>query len=166
MSDAPWRPAYVALGSNLDEPAFQVRAALAKLAGLPDTRLVARSRLWRTPPLGPREQPAFVNAVAGLLTRLTPEDLLACLQRIEHSLGKVPPPVRWGPRRIDLDLVAYAAERRDAPGFRLPHPGVPERAFVLYPLAEFAPALVIPGFGRVSDLVKRVSAEGLVPLEG
>lgn len=165
MSREVWRPAYVALGSNLDDPMRQVSSAFGCLATLPATRLVARSRLWRTLPVGPQDQPAYVNAAAGLLTQVDPEDLLAALQGIECAMGKVPPPVRWGPRRIDLDLLAFGNERRDAPGFVLPHPGLPARAFVLYPLAEFAAELVIPGLGRISDLAARVSSEGLEPLE-
>ena len=164
MPSGSWRPAYVALGSNLDEPAAQVNRAFDALSRLPRSMLVSRSRLWRTAPVGPQDQPSFVNAAAGLLTMLSPEELLAELQRIEREMGKVQPPVRWGPRRIDLDLIALGNERRDLPGFRLPHPGVPERGFVLYPLAEFAPDLLIVDAGRVRDMLGRVPAEGLSPL--
>jgi 2-amino-4-hydroxy-6-hydroxymethyldihydropteridine diphosphokinase len=159
-----WRPAYVALGSNLGEPAAQVRAALARLADLPDTLLLARSRLWASRPLGPQDQPDYVNAAAGLLTRLTPRALLEHLHAIESALGRTQPAVRWGPRVIDLDLIAFGDEAGDEPGLRLPHPGVPERDFVLYPLAEFAPALWIPGQGRVATLAGRVENRGLVAL--
>lgn len=160
-----WRPAYVALGSNLAEPASQVERAIARLAGLPETRLVARSRLWRTTPLGPRDQPDYVNAVAGLLTRLGPHELLAEFKRLEAAMGRLSPPVRWGPRVIDLDLVAFGEERLQEAGLDVPHPGVHERDFVLYPLAELAPALWIPGRGRVATLVRQVENRGLVPLE-
>lgn len=160
-----WRPAYVALGSNLAEPASQVELAIARLAGLPQTRLVARSRLWRTTPLGPRDQPDYVNAAAGLLTRLGPQELLAEFKRLEAAMGRPSPPVRWGPRVIDLDLVAFGEERLQEAGLDVPHPGVHERDFVLYPLAELAPALWIPGRGRVATLARQVENRGLVPLE-
>ena len=160
-----WRPAYVAQGSNLADPASQVEDALARLAGLRETRLVSRSRLWRSSPLGPHDQPDFINAVAGLLTRLDAHQLLAEFKRIEAAMGRPIPSVRWGPRVIDLDLVALGAELLHEPGLDLPHPGVHERDFVLYPLAEFAPALWIPGQGRVATLARQVENRGLVPFE-
>src|SRR5262245_6687849 len=97
-----WVPAYVALGSNLDGPAGQVDTALARLAALPATRRVLQSRLYASAPMGPADQPEYINAVAGLLTQLAPHELLLELKRIEHEMGRKPPPVRWGPRRIDL----------------------------------------------------------------
>jgi len=159
-----WRPAYVALGSNLDDPSARVRAALERLRGLPDSRRVARSSLWKSPPLGPTDQPDFVNAVCGLLTRLAPEALLQELKAIERDMGRAQPAQRWGPRLIDLDLLAYGAETVSAPGLTVPHPGVQERDFVLYPLAEIAPELWIPGLGRVRTLAARVEDRGLVKL--
>jgi len=159
-----WRPAYVALGSNLDDPPARVRAALERLRGLPDSRRVARSSLWKSPPLGPTDQPDFVNAVCGLLTRLAPEALLQELKAIERDMGRAQPAQRWGPRLIDLDLLAYGAETVSAPGLTVPHPGVQERDFVLYPLAEIAPELWIPGLGRVRTLAARVEDRGLVKL--
>jgi len=159
-----WRPAYVALGSNLGEPATQLRDALLRLGQLPQTRLLARSQLWRSPPFGPVAQPDFVNAAAGLLTRLEPAELLAELQSIERDMGRTGPRLRWGPRLIDLDLVACGAGTLEQPGLSLPHPGVHERNFVLYPLAEFAPALWIAGRGRVSRLAADIGPGGLEPL--
>lgn len=159
-----WRPAYVALGSNLDDPANQVRRALERMRGLPETELVSTSRLWRSPPLGAVPQPDFVNAVAGLLTCLEARRLLTELQAIERDLGRSRPVVRWGPRQIDLDLLAVGDEECDEPGLVLPHPGMHERDFVLYPLAEMAPALWIPGRGRVEALASRVRDRGSVPL--
>jgi 2-amino-4-hydroxy-6-hydroxymethyldihydropteridine diphosphokinase len=128
---------------------------------LPDTRLVLRSSLYRTRPFGPVEQPDFVNAVAGLLTRLEPGGLLAQLQALEAQLGRERPVVRWGPRRIDLDLLVHGGARIAEPGLEVPHPGIPERAFVLVPLAEIAPDLVVPGRGRVRDLLARVDSADL-----
>jgi 2-amino-4-hydroxy-6-hydroxymethyldihydropteridine diphosphokinase len=151
-----WIPAYVALGSNLDEPARQVLRAFDALGALTDTRLVARSRLYRTMPLGPIAQPEFVNAVAGLLTQRTPEQLLADLKALETALGRETPVVRWGPRRIDLDLLVHGTSRLAGETLTLPHPGLAERAFVLVPFADVAPELDVPGLGRVQTLLQKV----------
>src|SRR5512145_498192 len=106
-----WIPAYVAIGSNLDEPLVQVRAAFDALSHLPDCRLIARSQLYRTRALGPQDQPDFVNAAAGLLTKLTPRALFDALKRLEAEQGRASPVVRWGPRRIDLDLLLHGEAR-------------------------------------------------------
>lgn len=159
-----WRPAYVALGSNLADPAAQVAAALGHLPGIPGTRLIARSRLWASRPLGPQDQPDFVNAVAGLLTQLDARELLGELQALERAMGRTGPLVRWGPRSIDLDLLAMGSDELSEPAICLPHPGVHERDFVLYPLAELAPELWIPGRGRVEALARRVANRGIVAL--
>lgn len=156
-----WRPSYVALGSNLSDPVRQVEAAFAALATLPDTRLIARSSLWRSRPMGPQDQPEFVNAAAGLLTTAEPRALLDSLQAIERRLGKTAPAVRWGPRVIDLDLLAVGALEIAEPGLKLPHPGLHQRNFVLYPLAEIAAEFWVPGFARVCRLRERISPAGL-----
>jgi 2-amino-4-hydroxy-6-hydroxymethyldihydropteridine diphosphokinase len=159
-----WRPAYVALGSNLDDPAHQVERAFAALAEIPGSRLVLRSRLWRTLPMGPQDQPDFINAAAGLLTTLNARALLDALAGIERRLGRVPPAVRWGPRLIDLDLLLVGDETRDEPGLTLPHPGLHQRNFVLYPLEEIAADAWVPGHGRVRTLRQMVPGEGLEAL--
>jgi 2-amino-4-hydroxy-6-hydroxymethyldihydropteridine diphosphokinase len=156
-----WRPAYVGLGSNLADPRRQVKSAFEALAGIADAHLVLRSRLWRTRPLGPQDQPEFVNAAAGLLTTKTPHELLSDLQAIERRMGKAEPTVRWGPRLIDLDLLLFGQAQIDEPGLRLPHPGVHQRNFVLYPLSEIAADLWVPGLARVRALRERVSGEGI-----
>ena len=157
----PWRPAYVGLGSNLADPRRQVEMAFEALAGLADTSLVLRSRLWRSRPLGPPDQPEFVNAAAGLLTTKTPRELLTDLQAIERRMGKTEPEVRWGPRLIDLDLLVFGDTRTDEQGLQLPHPGLHQRNFVLYPLSEIAADLWVPGLARVRALRERVSGEGI-----
>jgi 2-amino-4-hydroxy-6-hydroxymethyldihydropteridine diphosphokinase len=159
-----WLPAYVGVGSNLDDPAAQVQRALDALAGLPSSRLIARSPLYRTPPFGSVPQPAFVNAAAGLLTQLSPEELLAELRRLERELGREPPRERWGPRVIDLDLLVVGEEKRSTGTLTLPHPGMAERDFVLYPLADIAPDLEVPGLGRVRLLRERVADRGVLRL--
>ena len=161
IARATWFPAYVALGSNLDGPATQIERAFTALSELADCRLIARSRLYRTQPLGPQDQPEFVNAAAGLLTKLTARELLVALKGIERSLGRDVPIVRWGPRRIDLDLLVYADLQISESDLIVPHRGLPERNFVLYPLSDIAPDLHVPGHGRVSQLAARIGAAGL-----
>lgn len=156
-----WLPAYVGVGSNLAEPESQVRKALAALAGIPDTRVEATSPLYRTAPFGPVEQPPFVNAVAGLVTRLSPEQLLEHLRALEIELGRQPPRERWGPRVIDLDLLVVGRETRSGDTLTLPHPGIAQRDFVLFPLADVAPQLEIPGVGVVATLRAAVTDRGI-----
>jgi 2-amino-4-hydroxy-6-hydroxymethyldihydropteridine diphosphokinase len=164
MSGSSWRPAYVAVGSNLNQPRLKVAAAFERLAALPDTRLELRSRIYLTRPMGLQDQPDFVNAAAGLLTRLAERSLLDALLAIELAMGRRRQE-RWGPRIVDLDLVWMHGEVIDEPGLTLPHPGVSERNFVLYPLSDIAPTLLIPGHGRVLDLKSRVGGGGISVLE-
>jgi 2-amino-4-hydroxy-6-hydroxymethyldihydropteridine diphosphokinase len=159
-----WVPAYVAIGSNLDEPVLQVQAAFAALERLERSRLVVRSPLYRSTPLGPQDQPDFINAVAGLLTQLTPRELLTELKQLESTLGRESPVVRWGPRRIDFDLLVHGTQRVDEVDLIVPHPGVPVRNFVLYPLLDIAPELMVPGQGSVKKLAARVERAGLTPI--
>ncbi len=157
---AVWQPAYVGIGSNLDDPAARVRRAFGQLGDLPRTRLVAVSSLWRTPPVGPVDQPPFVNAVAGLLTQLAPRVLLEALLEAERAQGRRRE-IRWGPRTLDLDLLVHGQVMREEPGLTLPHPEMTRRAFVLYPLAELAPDLQVPGKGPVAGWLARVDGVGL-----
>lgn len=161
---ARWQPAYVGIGSNLSDPERQVRRAFEALARLPQTHLILRSPLYRTAPFGEVVQPAFVNAAAGLLTGLTPDELLTQLRALEKSLGREPSRERWGPRVIDLDLLVVGRETRTTDTLRLPHPGIAERDFVLYPLADIAPDLEVPGKGRVALLRERVANRGVARL--
>lgn len=156
--------AHVALGANLGNPEGQVLAAIESLAGLPQTRLLLRSRLYLTPPWGVTTQPPFVNAVVQLDTQLPPDDLMATLLRIEREAGRVRNGERWGPRMLDLDLLLYGDLVRDDEQLTLPHPRIAGRAFVLLPLADVAPDLEIPGQGRVVDLLARVDAQDCCPL--
>ncbi|HET7306499.1 MAG TPA: 2-amino-4-hydroxy-6-hydroxymethyldihydropteridine diphosphokinase [Gammaproteobacteria bacterium] len=157
--------AYIGLGSNLDAPRVQVERAFDELGALPSTRLTAVSRLYRSRPLGPQDQPDFVNAVARLETTLAAERLLTELQQLEARHGRKPGGERWGPRPLDLDLLIYGAMRIDAARLTVPHPQLSVRAFVLYPLADVAPAaLEIPGFGRLDALLDRVDRAGLTKL--
>jgi 2-amino-4-hydroxy-6-hydroxymethyldihydropteridine diphosphokinase len=156
-----WYPAYVGVGSNLDDPAMQVQRALAALASLPRSRLLRRSSLYGSKPMGPTAQPDFVNAAAAVLTQLQVAEFFAQLRQLEQALGRTPPRERWGPRLIDLDLLLFAQQCVDSEQLRLPHPGIVERNFVLYPLAELAPELTVPGRGLVAELAARVGPAGI-----
>ena len=152
--------AYVGLGSNLGDSADIVRAAMAALAALAQTRLLRGSRLYRTPAWGMTAQPDFINAVAMIHTRLSPPDLLAAMMGIERDAGRErcqDGSDRWGPRTLDLDLLLYGDQVIDQPGLRVPHPHLHERAFALLPLVEIAPAAVIPGIGPARDALAQVA---------
>jgi 2-amino-4-hydroxy-6-hydroxymethyldihydropteridine diphosphokinase len=159
-----WRPAYVAIGSNLGSPRDRVLEAMQRLAAWSAANTLLRSHLYLSRPLGPQDQPDFVNAAAGLLTQLSPQQLLAVLLDIERSMGRNRGE-RWGPRVIDLDLVWMVDAAVNEPGLTVPHPGVSIRNFVLYPLADIAPTLMIPGMGTVLDLKRRVGGDGISVLE-
>jgi 2-amino-4-hydroxy-6-hydroxymethyldihydropteridine diphosphokinase len=159
-----WRPAYVAIGSNLQSPRARVLESIERLKGLDATRLLLRSRLYLTDPMGPQNQPQFVNAAAGLLTQLPPRELLEGMLGIERAMGR-DRAQRWGPRVIDLDLLWLVDAPVEEPGLTLPHPGVSSRNFVLYPLADIAPTITIPGFGRVLDMLRAVGDAGISVLE-
>ncbi|HYD74743.1 2-amino-4-hydroxy-6-hydroxymethyldihydropteridine diphosphokinase [Ramlibacter sp.] len=148
--------AYVALGANLGDPRAAVLAAMDRLGTLPHTRVTARSSLWRTAPVG-TTGPDFVNAVVALRTTLPAPGLLAALQRLELEAGRERP---WpnAPRTLDLDLLLYGEARIASPRLVVPHPRMHERAFVLAPLAEIAPALVPPGAlaAMTSQVIARI----------
>ena len=151
-SQRPWQPAYVGLGSNLDSPVRQIEAAFELLQEIPETRLVARSSLYRSAPFGEVEQPDFINAAAALQTHLSASELLGEFQKLERVRGRKRGGPRWGPRILDLDLLLYADQVIEEPGLSVPHPGIAERNFVLLPLRDLAPDLVIPGLGCLSDI--------------
>lgn len=157
--------AFIGLGSNLEDPPGQLRAALRELEGLPETRLTAHSPLYRSAPVGPPGQPDYINAVAALATRLTPQALLAGLQAIEGAHGRRREGVRWGPRTLDLDLLLYGDQVLSTPALTLPHPRLTERAFVLRPLADIAPGLRLPDGSAVEAHLRRCPPGGLVRLE-
>lgn len=156
--------AFIALGSNLDDPLAQVLRGFDALSRLPDSQLLARSRLYRSAPWGVAEQPEFVNAVAEVDTSLAARELLDALLGIERAAGRDRSGARWGPRVLDLDLLLYENSECDEPGLTLPHPHLHERAFVLLPLNDLAPDLDVPGRGRVRELLAGVDAGGCEPL--
>ena len=142
--------AYIALGSNLGDPQATVLAALAALAELPASTLAAASSLYRSAPVGLKNQPDFVNAVAAVDSRLDAVALLDALFSIEARFGRRRD-YHHAPRTLDLDLLLYGGEIRADAKLVLPHPRMHERAFVLLPLLEIAPAIVLPGRGRATD---------------
>ena len=151
--------AYVALGSNLGDPRQQLLDAMDALSNLPDTRLLQRSRLYRTPPWGMLEQPPFINAAVELDTALSPHALLDALLAIEQHAGRVRAE-RNGPRTLDLDLLHVDGVQLDDPRLTLPHPRMAERAFVLLPLHDIAPTLRLPGQATVAELLARLDLAG------
>lgn len=155
--------AYVGLGSNLDDPAAQLRQAFDELEHLHGVHGVRRSRLFRTPPWGRTDQPDFVNAVAELDTSLAPHALLQALQGLEARFGRARRE-HWGPRVLDLDLLLHGEAGIADDLLQLPHPHLHERAFVLKPLADLAPALVVPGRGRIETLLAGLDTAGIVAL--
>ncbi len=152
--------AYVGLGSNLAQPEIQLRTALIELSTLPQSRCFAHSSLYRSSPMlapgQPSEQPDYLNAVAALTTGLNPVELLAALQKLENQHHRQRTE-RWGPRTLDLDLLLFGDEIIDLPELTVPHPGLYERNFVLYPLAELvaeqSESLHIPGMGTLTSLL-------------
>ena len=156
-----WQPAYIGLGSNLGDSRRTIAMAVERLAALPETRLIAVSPCYRSAPFGPVQQADFLNAVAGLLTRLAPYALLRQLRDLELALDRRPGRERWGPREIDLDLLVHGETVLAEEHLVLPHSGIPERDFVLYPLRDIAAELLIPGMGRVVDLASRVADRGM-----
>jgi len=160
-----WYPAYIGLGSNLGESRRRIERAILEIHQFDDTRVIARSSFYRSAPFGPVAQDPFVNAVVGVLTRAEPLPLLRALRSLEVKLGRSPPRQRWGPREIDLDLLVHGESRLDSLELSLPHRGIPERDFVLYPLLDIAPQLTITGLGRVTELAARVMDRGIERLD-
>ncbi len=155
---------FIGLGSNLNAPATQIKTAIRALDSLNAVQVWRQSSLYRSPPMGPQDQPDYVNAVVEVETDLSAPALLGVLQQIEQQQGRVRHR-HWGERTIDLDILLYGAQQWDEPNLLIPHPGLAERAFVLYPLAEIAPDLVVPGLGTIQSLVARCPQNRLVRLE-
>ncbi|AUH51899.1 2-amino-4-hydroxy-6-hydroxymethyldihydropteridine diphosphokinase [Chromobacterium sp. ATCC 53434] len=156
--------AYVALGSNLEQPDRQVRAALAALGHLAGTTLLRHSSLYRTTPVGYADQPDFINAVALLDTALPPDGLLDELLALEQRFGRERS-FRNAPRVLDLDLLYYDGIFLEDARLTLPHPRMHQRAFVMAPLAEIAAGTVLPGVGDVSALAAALGADGIERLD-
>ena len=148
--------AYVGLGANLGDRERTLRAAVDALGAEDGVEVVAVSTLRETDPVGVGDQPRFLNGAAELETTLTARELLGRLLAIEQRFGRVRVPGEHGPRTLDLDLLLYGDAELDEPGLTVPHPRLHERRFVLEPLAELAPGLVVPGRGEVESLLSGV----------
>jgi len=142
--------AYIAIGSNLADPVSQAKSAIEALKTLPKSRLLVASQLYSSSPMGP-----------AIETELTPLELLDCTQAIELEQGRVRKEERWGPRTLDLDIILYGDEVIDSERLTVPHYGMKEREFVLYPLAEIAPNLTLPDGTELSQLLTIVDKNGL-----
>ncbi|QMV52886.1 2-amino-4-hydroxy-6-hydroxymethyldihydropteridine diphosphokinase [Ewingella americana] len=152
---------YIALGSNLAKPVDQVNCALEALAHMPRTKLVVCSAFYRSKPLGPQNQPDFLNAVVALDTELPPEELLDCTQAIEQNQGRVRKLERWGPRTLDLDMLLYGDQVINTERLTVPHYDMKNREFMLYPLTEIAPEVVFPDGESLQTVLTRVPLNGL-----
>lgn len=157
--------AFVGLGSNLADPVFQLQRACLRLDALPQTRLEAASRLYRSAPVGYLEQPDFVNAVVRLETELSAPQLLKHLLQLEHLQGRERKRL-YGPRTLDLDILLYQQQTIQCPGLTVPHPHMHRRAFVLKPLLDIAPHQTIPGQGEAERLLSRLTEQQIEPMPG
>ena len=157
--------AYIGLGSNLAKPVAQIKSARTAIASIVGVQELAFSSLYHSDPMGPQDQPDYVNAVMCVATDLLPMDLLRCLQAIENDHGRLRKGERWGARTLDLDVLIYGDQEIDLPDLTVPHKGLAERSFVLYPLFEIAPQLIVPGKGPVAELVAKCPLSGLRRLD-
>ena len=152
---------YIAIGSNLGNPVAKANLAIASLGNMPKTRLIAHSSLYCSKPMGPSDQPDYINAVAKIETELAAIPLLDTLQQIELSQGRERKDERWGPRTLDLDILLYGDEQIESERLTVPHYGMKRREFVLYPLAEISPMLSMPDGKTISDLLSACPLNGL-----
>ena len=157
--------AYIGLGSNLNQPLKQVITALAQIDEIEQTMLQNYSSMYISRPLGPKDQPPYINAVAQIATRLTPHELLFHLKRIENEHGRMREGERWGPRTLDLDILVYGNISIKEQSLIIPHPGIKQREFVLYPLHEVNKNLMIPNLGLVSRIKSRCYINGMRRLQ-
>ncbi len=151
---------FIGLGSNLEDPVAQIESAIAALNNIDEVTVISRSSLYSSPPMGPQDQPDYINAVVEIDTTLFAHTLLDALQEIEQQQGRVKER-HWGERTIDLDLLVYGNNILDDERLKVPHPGIAERAFVLYPLAEIAIDLNVPAIGSIEKLLKDCPRDGL-----
>jgi len=156
--------AYIGLGSNLDDPRAQLDQAVAALGRIPGCQIQRVSSYYHSLPMGPQDQPDYLNAVAVLLTTLSAEALLDALQLIEQQQGRIRER-HWGPRTLDLDLLLYGEQVIDSERLQVPHAGLFQRNFVLYPLQELEPEMVFPCGEKMKEIISGCSKEGLERLD-
>ena len=155
---------YLGLGANLNAPRKQIHAAVAALKALKDVEFVCVSHDYASKPMGPQDQPDYVNAVACVKTALKPEQLLDLTQAIELEHGRVRKEERWGPRTLDIDILLFGNDVINTPRLTVPHYGLTEREFVVYPLLEIAPTLVLPNNQSLADITKTLPLNDLQQL--
>ena len=155
---------YIGIGANLNDPKRQVAMGIEALGKLPKSQLVVASSLYISSPMGPQDQNDYINAVAKLETELAPITLLDELQSIEKTQGRIRKSERWGPRTLDLDLLLYGIQEIDETRLQVPHYGMKERAFVLLPLAEIEPNLVLPDNSQVTELIEQLEKQRIMKL--
>ncbi|MBX9585787.1 MAG: 2-amino-4-hydroxy-6-hydroxymethyldihydropteridine diphosphokinase [Gammaproteobacteria bacterium] len=150
--------AYIGLSSNLSDPVQQVHRAFDELAELRQTQLITKSKLYLNPPMGPQDQPDYINAVVQLSTKLQAEELMEELQALErlHQRERI---IHWGPRTLDLDMLLYGHEEISSERLKVPHPGLKQRIFVVQPLLEIAPELILPDGTKLASLMKELGPE-------
>lgn len=156
---------YIGLGANLNNPISQVETALEELAKLRQSKLVASSQIYISKPMGPADQPDYVNAVALIETELTPHQVFDYTCEIELNHGRVRNGEHWGPRTLDLDILLYDQQEVQDPTLTIPHYGLKEREFVIYPLLDITPNLILPCGTSVKSLTKQVPLNGMAPLQ-
>ncbi|BBN82734.1 2-amino-4-hydroxy-6-hydroxymethyldihydropteridine diphosphokinase [Pseudoalteromonas sp. A25] len=156
---------YIGLGANLNEPIAQLERAIDALKSLSDSHFVGCSRFYGSRPMGPQDQPDYVNAVACIETSLTAETLLDALQKIELEQGRIRKNERWGPRTLDLDILLFGELQINTERLTVPHYGLCQREFVVYPLLEIAPHLELPSGDKLTDICKQVPLNGLTPIQ-
>lgn len=155
---------YIAVGSNLDDPVMQVREAVDRMQDIPGVSIKKTSSLYQSQPMSPKDQPDFINAVVEIETNLEAENLLNFLQRIEAAQKRVRSDDRWGPRTIDLDILLFGDEIIKTKRLRIPHPGLSQREFVVYPLSEVAANLVLPTGEKLADLKEQCPMRDMIVL--
>jgi len=156
-----WKISYIGLGSNQDNPINQIKNALVNIGKIERTHIIRTSSFYETEPLGPDQQPNFINAAVALLTLLDPYELLIKLQHIEKKQKRERGSIRWGPRTIDLDILFYSNVTKNDDRLVLPHPEIQNRDFVLFPLSEIAPELMVSGHLNVVDLLEMEKPQNL-----
>lgn len=157
---------YIGIGSNQAQPIEQAKQAITALSNIKDTQLLMCSSLYRSAPMGPQDQPDYINAVAKLETTLSALELLDALQLIEQEQGRVRKGLRWGPRTLDLDILIYGNEEIKNDRLIVPHYGMKDREFVLYPLFEIAPTLQMPNGTSLIEILKHCDKNGLTTITG
>lgn len=155
---------FIGLGANLDDPIAQLHNAVDALRSLVQCQLITVSKFYASKPMGPQDQPDYVNAVAKLSTSLAPEALLDSLQKIELEQGRQRKSERWGPRTLDLDILLFANDIINTPRLVVPHYGLCQREFVVYPLLELEPELTLPDGRTLHSISNNVALNNLIPL--